>query len=95
MLYGNWSSYNWIDVDSGETISNPLTFKFDSLGRYEVDYGSEMERGKYWLSGEFLHTVEDGRAEKKVKVLKLSLDTFIMEMNRSGYIEHVSMRRVK
>lgn len=92
-LYGSWKVYEWKKMDSGENINNPLTFNFDSLGRYMVDYGSEKERGEYWLAGEFLHTVEDGRAEKKVKVLQLSKDTFIMEMNRSGYIERVGMKR--
>lgn len=86
-LPGSWQSIQWIQLDSGDTLDNNLVFEFDSTGRYSVDYGTEKERGKYWVAGEYLHTVEDGRAEKKVRILQLSSDSLIMEMNRAGYLE--------
>lgn len=62
-------------------------FKPDRL--YEIDYGSLKEKGEYWISNEFLHTVEDGQVEKKVKIISLTKDSMFFEMNRAGIIEKV------
>ena len=41
----------------------------------------------------YLHTVEDGKAEKKVEILKLTADTLIFQMNRAGTIEEVLLTK--
>ena len=66
-----------------------MDFSFDSDRRYSIDYGSQKESGKYWIAVDYLHTVEDGKAEKKVKIISLSADTMILEMNRAGQIERL------
>ena len=81
-------------MDSGEAIDNMLIFEFDTTGRYSIDYGSEFEKGKYWISGNYLHTIEDGRAEKKVRIINLSSDSMVLEMNRSGFLEKLSLIKV-
>lgn len=88
-LHGSWDKQEWKDLTNDKLIPNQMDFAFDSDRRYEVDYGSEKEIGKYWISGKYLHTVEDGKAEKKVEILKLNQDTLIFQMNRAGTIEEV------
>lgn len=90
-LVGNWEKSEWKIIDTGEDITNPLRFKFLSDGRYKVSYGTEMESGNYWISGEYLHTVEDEMAEKKVKIVRLTNDSLIFEMNRGGQLELVKL----
>lgn len=92
-LHGEWKTVQWIQSNSGNSVNNPMNFKFDSDDRYEVDYGSETEEGRYWIAGDYLHTVEDGRAEKKVRIIKLTKDSLEFEMNRAGYLEMVTLVR--
>ena len=66
-----------------------MDFTFHPDRRYEVDYGQDIEKGKYWISGQYLHTVEDGKAEKKVLITSLTSDSLAFEMNRAGSIEKV------
>jgi hypothetical protein len=88
-LTGKWKTQAWTEAKTGATFGNKMDFEFDAKGRYKVDYGSLLEEGSYWITGDFLHTIEDGEAEKKVKILNLSIDSLKIEMNRSGRIEHV------
>ena len=92
-LIGDWNTIEWLKIDSGEKISNTMRFSFQDDDRYTVDYGSQKELGKYWIAGEYLHTVEDGKAEKKVRITKLNSDTLVFEMNRAGYLELVTLLR--
>ena len=93
-LVGNWNTVEWIKIDTGEKLNNTMQFMFGSDDRYSVDYGTEKEHGKYWIGGEYLHTVEDGRAEKKVLITKLNTDTLEFEMNRGGYLEKLTLIKV-
>ena len=90
-LLGEWKKIDWTVINSGESISNKMDFTFNPDNRYEVDYGSQKELGKYWISGEYLHTLEDGKIEKKVKILILTLDSLVFEMNRAGSLEKVTL----
>jgi hypothetical protein len=89
LLHGNWSTKDWYILESGKKINNTMDFSFDSDRRYSIDYGSQKESGKYWVAVDYLHTVEDGKAEKKVKIISLSADTMVLEMNRAGQIERL------
>jgi len=93
LLPGEWTTTNWVVEKSDKKITNKMDFTFGTDGRYEIDYGSIKEKGKYWVAGEFLHTVEDGAAEKKVKLTNLTADKMNFEMNRTGQIELVSLEK--
>ncbi len=95
LLHGDWNTTSWVEQKTNKKISNKMAFSFKGDGRYTIDYGSEKENGKYWIAGEFLHTVEDGQAEKKVKITSLSTDEMNFEMNRTGSIELVSLKKQK
>ncbi len=93
LLHGSWDKQQWKDLTNDRIIPNQMDFTFNEDGRYEVDYGPEKEVGKYWIMGKFLHTVEDGMAEKKVEILKLTADSLIFQMNRAGTIEEVLLTK--
>ena len=93
IILGKWETVEWNEIQTGSTINATMDFDFGLDGRYTVNYGTEIEKGKYWISGDYLHTLEDGASEKKVKILKMSKDTFLMEMNRAGSIEQVLLSR--
>jgi hypothetical protein len=88
-LHGNWTVQSWTLQNSNRAINNKMDMSFKDDGTYEIDYGTESENGKYWIQGEFLHTIETGAREKKVKILKLAPGAFEMQMNRGGELENV------
>lgn len=89
LLIGSWSTQEWKLAETNQSIGGMMDFTFNEDGTYTIDYGSESEKGKFWLFADFLHTVEKGQAEKKVKIVHLVKDTFKFEMNRGGHIEKV------
>ena len=93
LLIGDWKTTDWVEQKTDKKINNKMDFTFDTLGRYVIDYGSVKEKGKYWITGDFLHTHEDGEAEKKVKITALSTNNMNFEMNRTGSIELVTLSK--
>lgn len=91
LLPGEWDTTSWVEQKTNKKITNKMDFSFQADGRYIIDYGSVKEKGKYWIAGEFLHTVEDGQAEKKVKLTGLTAEKMSFEMNRTGSIEVVNL----
>lgn len=89
LLTGDWKLKEWKELESGKAINNAMDMSFKDDGTYVIDYGSEKESGKFWIASEYLHTVETGKAEKKVKILTLSSDSLQFQMNRGGYLENV------
>ena len=94
-LAGKWKGVEWKDVTNQKIIDSPVTFSFEEDGRYEATSGMSSEKGRYWISGENLHTREDGKAEKKVKIAKLQNDTLVFRMNRAGTIEEILLVKDK
>ena len=92
-LHGAWVVASWKKSETGQDINRKMDFSFTDDRRYTVDYGPRQEKGKYWIATDYLHTVEDGKAEKKVRIQKLTPDTLSFEMNRSGSVEDVLLVR--
>ena len=92
-LRGAWTVKSWVEFKSKKTISAQMDMTFNPEGKYVVDYGTEKEEGKFWVENDYLHTVENGKAEKKVKIIKLNIDSLVIEMNRAGSIEQVVLVR--
>lgn len=88
-LQGQWKVSSWKILPTNEIRTNQMDMSFGADGNYEVDYGSEKEIGRYWLSNESLVTVENGKSEKSVKILMLNSDTLAFQMNRAGQLEDV------
>lgn len=88
-LKGTWIVKKWKIESTGKVINNRMDMTFADDGLYDINYGSESEKGKFWISGENLHTVETGKTEKTVKILNLRADTLEIQMNRAGQLENV------
>jgi len=89
LLEGSWKVDKWTIESTGKTRTNKMDMNFKNDMSYEIDYGPESERGRYWISGIYLHTFEKGETEKKVKLIKLVSDTLEIQMNRAGEMENV------
>jgi len=88
-MHGDWKVSEWKKESSGKIISNKMDMNFNPDGQYSIDYGSKKESGKYWIKGEYLHTVAEGKSEMSVKILNLNSDSLVMQMNRGGEMERV------
>jgi len=93
LLLGSWSVDSWKIEATGKSITNKMDMKFEAGDKYSIDYGSQTEAGKYWVAGEYLHTVATEKSEKRVKILKLQSDKMHIQMNRSGQIENVVLSK--
>jgi len=89
LLHGKWKTHDWTVKTTGKKVTGQMDFEFNTNGEYLIDYGSQNEKGKYWITADYLHTVETGQSEKSVKVLKLTKDSFHFQMNRAGSLEEV------
>ena len=92
-LIGTWKVDQWTIENTGQSRNNQMDMTFANEGIYEVDYGSELEKGRYWVNSEYLYTVEQDQNEKRVKIIRLSNDTLEIKMNRGGEIENVLLLR--
>lgn len=88
-LIGDWKVSKWEIERTGETRNNRMDMNFKNDKTYEINYGGTLEKGRFWLADEFLHTVENKKSEKKVRILKLNSDTLEFQMNRAGELENV------
>jgi len=88
-LLGSWEVKEWKIESTGKLVPNKMDMTFGSDTNYSIDYGPKTEKGKYWIDGEYLHTVATEQAEKKVKIIRLGTDTMNIKMNRGGQMENV------
>ncbi len=94
LIKGNWITTDWEIVSTKEKVHQKMNFTFGNERNYSIDYGTEIEKGKYWISGGYLHTVETGKLEKKVKIVAIDSLNLQLEMNRGGQLELLSLEKV-
>ena len=92
-LVGKWKVTAWDILDSKTQTDPNMTFTFENGGRYEIDLNGTVQKGKYWVNDIYLHTVEDGKAEIKVKILDFSDTKMKLEMNRGGSLETLTLEK--
>jgi len=88
-LHGKWEVKEWKEMSTNKVMNGKMDMDFDANGQYNIAFDSDNEKGKYWLMGEFLHTIEEGQSEKKVKIMNLTSDSLVLQMNRGGEMEKV------
>ena len=88
-LLGKWTVVNWEIEKTGQKRTNQMDMSYNADNSYVVDYGSEKELGEFWIANSYLHTKAENEAEKKVKIIKLNIDTLSIQMNRGGILENV------
>lgn len=98
MLIGTWNGVEWKvqGKTAGDRNASSVYFVFEAQGsdaakgRYIAAYGDQKERGEFKLKGDKLYTTGDeDKIEKVVRVVKLTADTLVLDMNRMGTSEEL------
>lgn len=93
LLLGNWKGTEWIaDGNPAEYDAKQVHFSFTKEGYYS-DFGGEKEKGTYYLRDNDLYTTADNGIEIMVKISKLTKDSLVFKMNRSGQAETLTLVR--
>ncbi len=92
LLVGSWKGAEWLiagkpsDNDVGQ-----VHFTFTRFGGYNSDIGGNNERGTYILRDNKLYTTAEGQLEIMVEIEKLTKDSLVFNMNRSGQSETLTL----
>jgi hypothetical protein len=91
-IYGKWQAISW-EAAGVETLGEDaaVTFEFKTDDTYVALLGNAEESGIYRLATNHLYTTAKGQIEKMVEVKLPSADTIIMNMNRSGTAEVMTL----
>jgi hypothetical protein len=92
ILYGEWKGAEWlVEGQSGDYDATSALFTFDDKGKYSFSYAGSGESGKYYINNNELFTTPDGGIKMMVKIEKLTTDSLVMEMNRGGTSETLTL----
>ena len=96
LLIGQWKGASW-DIEGTEKGRNAsvVSFEFLTNQTYKAIYGEQTENGVYRVQYGKLYTTENGKAEKNVGIDLLTKDSLVLNMNRVGTIETLTLIKVK
>jgi hypothetical protein len=94
LILGDWYGAEWL-VDGHPSGHNSAAthFNFNEKEEYRFDYPGSEEKGTYKVENDMLFTKPEGRLEIMVRIQKLTKDTLIFDMNRSGASELLTLVR--
>lgn len=94
LLVGEWVGTEWLanGIPSGIDATK-VNFKFQADGGYSAEIGGNKEEGTYILREDKLYTRPKGQLEIMVKIAKLTTDSLVFDMNRSGQAEVLTLIR--
>ncbi len=94
LIIGQWTGTEWL-VNNSPSAYSPenASFTFGDDGKYSFTYAGSKESGDYFISNNELFTTPDGGIKMMVKVAKLTQDSLIMDMNRGGQPERLTLLR--
>src|SRR5688500_6827908 len=92
LIFGKWVGTEWISegVPTGYDPQE-ASFTFEESGDYIFQYGGNIEKGKFTYSNKQLFTTPEDGIRMMVKVAKLTNETLIMDMNRGGQAERLTL----
>jgi hypothetical protein len=88
LIIGKWKGTNW--ESNGKTLDRNVAstyFSFDDKGIYSFENNGNMEVGTYKVENDNLFTKPTNQQEMMVKITKLTGDSLVFDMNRSGMAE--------
>ncbi len=90
MIVGNWRGVAWfINNEPSKYNAALTTFNFTDSGTYIFTYDATVEKGSYKVENEMLFTKPTNQQEIMVKIVKLTADSLIFDMNRGGQPEQL------
>jgi Lipocalin-like domain len=92
LLIGKWQGVSW-KVNGKEADRNvkSVRFEFNTNDSYATSFDGQSEKGVFRLSGDKLYTTGENKIEKMVKLSSLTADTIVMNMNRAGESEVMTL----
>lgn len=94
LLVGDWNGAEWlINGHASAYDVNAVHFNFGKDDRYNSDFGGDIEKGSYIIRDDKLYTTPDDELEIMVKIEKLTKDSLVFDMNRSGQSEKLTLVR--
>ncbi|MEO6488595.1 MAG: lipocalin family protein [Ferruginibacter sp.] len=96
LIVGNWSANEWlIDGNPSNRDTEGTHFTFDDKANYTFSYSGTVEKGTYKVENNMLFTKPDNQQEIMVKITKLTTDSLVFDMNRSGTAEILTLLKDK
>jgi heat shock protein HslJ len=94
MIQGNWKATEWlVNGQPSEVNARQTSFSFDDKGNYSFAHGGANETGSYKVENNMLFTTPKGETEMMVKIIKLTQDSLVFDMNRGGQPETLTLLR--
>ena len=94
LLQGEWKGAEWlVEGQTADYDASSALFTFDEKGMYSFNYAGSGETGKYHVSGNELFTTPEGGIQMMVKIEKLTTDSLVIQMNRGGTAEKLTLVR--
>ncbi len=92
LIQGNWQGTEWlINGQSSNRNVDGTSFSFDDKGNYTFNYGATKEAGTYKVENDMLFTTPEKQSEIMVKIMKLTKDSLVFDMNRGGQPETLTL----
>ncbi len=92
LIHGTWQGVSWKIAGMEQLGENSeMMFVFNADSTYAAGTGTQMENGVYTYKNEKLYTTAEGKIEKMVEVKLPSTDTIVMNMNRGGTAEVITL----
>ena len=96
LIIGSWKGSEWlIDGKPSNRNTAETYFTFDEKGNYSFSYAGTEEKGTYKVENKMLFTKPANQQEIMVKINKLTADSLVFDMNRSGVAELLTLLRKK
>lgn len=93
-IEGNWRGASWLrDGQPNGQDASAISFHFDAAGNYTYVNSGQQEKGLYKVDDNNLYTTPAGGQEIMVKIVKLTADSLVFDMNRAGVAETMTLIR--
>jgi hypothetical protein len=92
LIIGNWKGARW--ESNGKALERNIEttfFYFDQKGTYNFENNGNLETGTYKVENDNLFTTAKDKQEMMVKITKLTVDSLVFDMNRSGMAETLTL----
>ncbi|GAB4093378.1 lipocalin-like domain-containing protein [Flaviaesturariibacter terrae] len=95
-IAGHWRGASWLS-NGQPTSQDPaaIEFTFAEDGNYSYVNGSVREHGLYRVDGDNLYTRPEGGQDIMVRIARAVPDTLVLDMNRAGTSETLTLVRIK
>ncbi len=92
LIIGKWKGAQWESNGKAlETNVETTFFTFDEKGAYTFENNGNLEAGTYKVEIDNLFTTAKDRQEIMVKIVKLTNDSLIFNMNNGGQAETITL----